>query len=63
MNAVRSPTCMRPPMTILPPNQTTASEVRFISSIIRGIMKMTTRSAFSVVDFRSALAAEKRRFS
>ena len=38
MNAVRSPTAIVPPMTCCPPNQITARIVKFITSIIAGII-------------------------
>ena len=63
MNAVRSPTAIVPPMTCCPPNQITARIVKFITSIIAGIIMITTLSARMVVLFRSPFAWANRSFS
>ena len=49
VNAVRSPTCMLPPMIRFPPYQTTARVVIFIASIITGMVMITIRMAFKLV--------------
>ena len=49
---------MLPAMIWLPPNQTTARVVIFIAVIMRGMVKITTFTAFSVLSFRSVLAFE-----
>ena len=63
MNDERSPTLICVLITILPPNQITASEVRFIISIIAGIIVTITFNALSVVFFRSVFVSRKRPFS
>ena len=63
MNAVRSPTAIVPPIICRPPNQITARIVKFITSIIAGIIMITTLSARMVVFFRSPFAWANRSFS
>ena len=56
MNALRSPTSMVPAMTRLPPIHTTATLVRFMISIITGIMAIMTRMADRPASLSSPLA-------
>ena len=56
VNAVKSPTCMVPPMIRFPPYHTTAMVVTFIANVITGIVAMTSFMARRLLACRSVLA-------
>ncbi len=57
---MRSPVCSVPPPTAPAPNHTMATEVRFITSIMEGIMKAMARLVNSWVRMRRREASSKR---
>ena len=58
IKAVRSPTGIFPAMMIFPPYHTTASVVKFMASIITGIVTMTIFIARRLLSFKSVFRFE-----
>ena len=60
MKAIMSPACMAPAATPCEPNHTMATVATFITSIMRGIMRVMARFTKSCASRRSPDAASKR---